>query len=467
MKNYYEVLGLEPGATAIEIKKAYFSMVRKYPPDRFQEEFMKIREAYEVLSNEKTKKQYDSLLELSPETREKLDFARNNMQEGDFEAAIKNLEQILRVQPETLIVKALLGEAYLNNGNSGKAIKIFEELADAEPRNASFVGHLANAYLARGWHKRAINVFKKAVELDEDNLYLWIGYSQALIASKEFNEARSITEKAIEKVKENKAENTALYMQLIMLDLMQHRLEEMNTHIDQLIALSSEAEDIRGNVGWTLAQLAKAMMQSEMLTEAAKLISKVAQLLPEDENILKLKDEIENFEKLEKIFQDLELDDDIDDEIVSLIALEIFPEDNLNLDVMQRKAFIFLHEMMVLEDIHRFKSVLKKLKRKYPELYEVKKEFFDSALDPVKYKKLLNTYRNKRNFTQEVIEELMNRARMEDYFYDDEDYEDDDYYYDDFEIQQPFVREEPKVGRNDPCPCGSGKKYKKCCGKGL
>ncbi|MHB1743751.1 MAG: SEC-C metal-binding domain-containing protein [Acidobacteriaceae bacterium] len=22
----------------------------------------------------------------------------------------------------------------------------------------------------------------------------------------------------------------------------------------------------------------------------------------------------------------------------------------------------------------------------------------------------------------------------------------------------------PKVGRNEPCPCGSGKKYKKCCG---
>ncbi|HMK44920.1 MAG TPA: YchJ family protein [Dissulfurispiraceae bacterium] len=29
---------------------------------------------------------------------------------------------------------------------------------------------------------------------------------------------------------------------------------------------------------------------------------------------------------------------------------------------------------------------------------------------------------------------------------------------------KPFVREEPKVGRNDPCPCSSGKKYKKCCG---
>ena len=32
-------------------------------------------------------------------------------------------------------------------------------------------------------------------------------------------------------------------------------------------------------------------------------------------------------------------------------------------------------------------------------------------------------------------------------------------------IQMPYVRETPKIGRNDPCPCGSGKKYKKCCGK--
>jgi uncharacterized protein YchJ len=29
---------------------------------------------------------------------------------------------------------------------------------------------------------------------------------------------------------------------------------------------------------------------------------------------------------------------------------------------------------------------------------------------------------------------------------------------------RPVVRAEEKVGRNDPCPCGSGKKYKKCCG---
>jgi hypothetical protein len=32
---------------------------------------------------------------------------------------------------------------------------------------------------------------------------------------------------------------------------------------------------------------------------------------------------------------------------------------------------------------------------------------------------------------------------------------------------ETFRRAEPRVGRNDPCPCGSGKKYKKCCGTGI
>ena len=31
--------------------------------------------------------------------------------------------------------------------------------------------------------------------------------------------------------------------------------------------------------------------------------------------------------------------------------------------------------------------------------------------------------------------------------------------------QQPIRRFGQKIGRNDPCPCGSGKKSKKCCGK--
>ncbi|MBQ8700183.1 MAG: preprotein translocase subunit SecA [Acidaminococcaceae bacterium] len=33
-------------------------------------------------------------------------------------------------------------------------------------------------------------------------------------------------------------------------------------------------------------------------------------------------------------------------------------------------------------------------------------------------------------------------------------------------VKEPVVNNGPEIGRNDPCPCGSGKKYKNCCGKG-
>ena len=49
---------------------------------------------------------------------------------------------------------------------------------------------------------------------------------------------------------------------------------------------------------------------------------------------------------------------------------------------------------------------------------------------------------------------------------EDDDYLDDPYlpyFPPNSYVPETYVRPEPKVGRNDPCPCGSGKKYKKCC----
>lgn len=32
---------------------------------------------------------------------------------------------------------------------------------------------------------------------------------------------------------------------------------------------------------------------------------------------------------------------------------------------------------------------------------------------------------------------------------------------------ETFRHDQPKIGRNDLCPCGNGKKFKKCCGKNI
>lgn len=79
--------------------------------------------------------------------------------------------------------------------------------------------------------------------------------------------------------------------------------------------------------------------------------------------------------------------------------------------------------------------------------------------------KTLSYYKNdpQQQLISDAIEELKNWACFKkDDYYEDDDIDDD---IDDFDFNPQPVVKEFKVGRNDPCSCGSGKKYKKCCGK--
>jgi uncharacterized protein YecA (UPF0149 family) len=64
-------------------------------------------------------------------------------------------------------------------------------------------------------------------------------------------------------------------------------------------------------------------------------------------------------------------------------------------------------------------------------------------------------------YTAAAIERRQERREKEDPRGDEDELEDEDLFPE--EPMAPYVRETPKAGRNDPCPCGSGKKYKKCC----
>ena len=108
------------------------------------------------------------------------------------------------------------------------------------------------------------------------------------------------------------------------------------------------------------------------------------------------------------------------------------------------------------------------------ELYEdLKKCFEDGLVDQtvIDAKDLEETFRRERH---DVLEESRNETHLQ--FIEDtiaelehwSCFEDDEQNFREvkknLENLQTIIKAE-KVGRNDPCPCGSGKKYKKCCGK--
>lgn len=58
----YATLGLERSASAEEVKRAYFALVRTYPPERNPEQFKRIRAAYERLRDPAQRLEADMLL---------------------------------------------------------------------------------------------------------------------------------------------------------------------------------------------------------------------------------------------------------------------------------------------------------------------------------------------------------------------------------------------------------------------
>lgn len=470
MKNYYEVLGVAENATKSEIKKGYFKMVRKFPPDRYEKEFMEIREAYETLSNEKTKEEYDSLLSIPGLVKVKFETAKELIEINNIKKAIKILEEIQSENPQILIPRLLLGEAYLMNGNTGKAVKLYESLVEIEPENSAFRGHLANAYVYRKFNKKAISAFEKAIEMDEDNVSFWLGLADTYMRAGQPDNADIIFRKALKIGKDKDWDLSIIYYKLVMKEIAVNNEEQVEEYLDKLIELIHDNNDTDDNIPWKLAELGRQMAHCGMTEYAHLVLDKACILIPDDENLKILKEELSVFNNYAEMMDKIEEDHRIPVEVEALVAIKVLPSEVME-PMGDKEAIELSNKMDICMNINIMKKGIHILKKEYPELYKVEKDFFQRATSKKKIEKLKEEI-HVRAMKNPTIAMMLNESighKGPEYYFDEED--DDEFDFgggfvpDWVEPQEPFVRKEKKVGRNDPCPCGSGKKYKRCCGK--
>lgn len=467
MKNYYEILEVNSDVSQSEIKKAYFQMIRKYPRDKYEEKFMDIREAYENLNNEETRSQYDSIDSLPDFIKNDYYAAVEFAEEEKLSSAIRKLENILKNDSKLYIVRALLAETYLKNNNSGKAIKLYEELCREVPQNSAFPRGLADAYSLRGWNKKAIKEYKNAIELDKNNIALWFDLSKNYIGTKDYFGAKETLDNALQIFKAPD-DTISIYLSLIMIHIDFDMTDKIKEYLDILGKLAENNEDIKDNIGRGLAQIASYLFNIEEDKEANNVIEKAAEILPEDKRISKIKNEIEMVNKYEEDVNRLDNDGNIEEGIKAVISMAVIADNELA--GKDKEAIEYAYEYEIMEYFSKYKDSIKRLEKEYPNLYEIKLDFFTKVRNSESRKKLRKEYAEKYDKYSYILDKLNDfYINGEGSIYDNfQSQHDDDHGYDDeVEVQKPFEREEIKIGRNDPCPCGSGKKYKKCCGKNL
>ena len=76
----YHILGISSQASADEIKRAYFQLVRKYSPEKDPERFQQIRIAYNTLFDSKARENYDAMQKYGDQVKDLILQAQNKMQ---------------------------------------------------------------------------------------------------------------------------------------------------------------------------------------------------------------------------------------------------------------------------------------------------------------------------------------------------------------------------------------------------
>lgn len=475
MSDYYTTLQVNPDVSAAEIKRAYFGLVRTYPPDLYPDQFMKIRNAYEVLIDPNTRREYDSYASLPSLVKLYYNEGRQAFELGDYAGAIKYLEEVLKTYKHFNVVNCILGDAYLKNGNSGKAIKIFEELVHREPQNAGFAGRLANSYELRGWHYKAIDQYIYALSLDEDNIGLWLGLIRSYLTAGCIYDAVETIKNGLEVSNQKGWDNLELYYQYVIVNIMTGDLESMHNNIEDLKRKALDDEDSKTNVAWFLASLSNMINNVGLGFIAVSTIDAATELLPDDPHIREIEKEIKDITGIVNQIKELRHDPFISELIFDMIKHEIngkslFEEiengEEIDEEELQHfEGMQFVLEFNLIAEIDAYRSDVFRLKKNYPELYELKKDFFNKVINRRKERKLFETYLKKHKIMQKTMPHVLDPDYEMDNLEEEENSIFDDSDEAPIEIAETYVRPSPKIGRNEPCPCNSGKKYKKCCGK--
>src|SRR5207245_11084551 len=98
--DYYQILGIAKGADERDVKRAYFKLVRRYSPESHPEEFKRLRQAYEVLANSVSRKDYDGLTQWGDEIGARMKAGSSAMERADYRSAQAEFKHVLALQPQ-------------------------------------------------------------------------------------------------------------------------------------------------------------------------------------------------------------------------------------------------------------------------------------------------------------------------------------------------------------------------------
>lgn len=459
MEDYYKILGLEQGASQKDIKKAYFALVRKYSPEEDPEKFREIREAYERLKDQTEGRGPVFARPADPLAARFLNLFLKYWNAHDVQAARDVCEEAWKRFPEEIQFLYHLAVAQRRAGNSGKSVKSCEELVKREPDNKWFWREMALSYEERGYTRKAFLAYEKAYELGcRDNQFV-LDFSVSCENYEQYDRGIQVLTELVRKDRRWKREEISEVLDAYSGILSMHSLKgadfsgmlaDFNHFIRQYSIYMTENLDLLETLCTHIVlEMELCADPFDVIQEMFSILKKICCSEPEKRWFTQLQRQYQE----NRIYMDSRMSEIVQRGVQVYFSMEDQPADIRSFAVLDFK-------LCMIEERPEVLPQLAVVKGEYPEYYDKIRDFAAQLQDGknLGYLKssLLKQYVRLARYIEggtyfEKYPEEKKRAVGTVLYENDGD--------------KPFVRSGKKIGRNAPCPCGSGKKYKHCCMK--
>ena len=385
--DYYDVLELGREADTREIKRAFFRLLKEHPPEQKPEEYRRLREAYDTLSDPASRTEYDSMSQFGEEigALKEQAVAMMDADPPDVAGAIRNLKKAIVLAPEIGYLRNMLGLCLLENEQPGKAITQFERAHRISPDNLAFLINSGIAKEAHGLFKAAETTLRKAWERDKEDYAAPRALASLLRDRERTQEAHAVLDEAIGA--DGKVDFQDFFclwdkMHFHLFDAEHDKLSDILTTIERVA--KSEAD--KQYAAFMLARVADSLFDLKVWDKANEFMQSASRLLPSDADLQSFAKNVEEVSGVESSLTAV-----MEDESYHFIIAEMVRwRSGIYLDYVDeeegKEQYLKVLEvadtvMQADPDATKAKNSALKLRREHPPVADLLSDVLDVLLD--------------------------------------------------------------------------------------
>jgi curved DNA-binding protein CbpA len=385
-QSHYDVLGVSEDTSQEEIKDAFFDLVREHPPEQNPDAYQQLREAYDVLSDPVSRREYDTMAQHGDEIEALQEEAEAllNQEPPAPQAAIKKLKRATVLGPDISLLRNMLGQAYLMDEQPEEALKQFDEAVDLNPDNEAH--HLNRGYALRELERprEAEKAFRVVWEDDKGNYAAARGVAGALADREWFYKADKVLDETIWADDVLNFEDFFCYYDKLHLYLAQQKTEALEEALDAITEMVETPED-RQYAAFMLVQTADELQAAGAFGLAHR-FGEAAKELDERSVDPEVVEQVGELRDLEEGVEAIMDSGRYHEAVQQMVAIYY---DQFTGAMSERQAeeatenlVQGLDNLMQADpDNTEIKESLRHIRSRHPEAFELNPEFFEAILD--------------------------------------------------------------------------------------